>query len=245
MKINKPGNSSNLAPEWVYDCLHTGSSDHVSNPHPALGETVSIKLQVPALANPDQIVLRSIPNGEQQFQSMRLVNTQGSMNIWEAELLVNEPRVLYRFAIQADGQIWWLNAAGVSGQVPFGLFDFKLLADFPEISWLSNSVFYQIFPDRFANGDPSNDPNGPIEAYPGYSRKTHPWGQAVEENRKVFPFYGGDLKGIEDNLTHLQKLGVNALYLNPILLPIPTIAMMWLISAMWTQLWVVMKPLFR
>lgn len=216
MKINKPGNSSNLAPEWIYDCLHTGSSDHVSNPYPALGETVSIRLEVPALGNPDQIVLRSIPNGEQQFQSMRLVNARGSMNIWEAEILVNEPRVLYRFAIQDNGQIWWLNAAGVSSQVPFGLFDFKLLANFPEIPWLSSSVFYQIFPDRFANGDPSNDPNGAIEAYPGYSRKTHPWGQVAEENRKVFPFYGGDLKGIEDNLAHLQQLGVNALYLNPI-----------------------------
>lgn len=216
MEIKKPISSQQIAPEWIYDCLHTGSVDHVSNPHPALGETVTIRLEVPAAGNPEQIVLRSIPNGEQQFQKMNLVDSRTSMNIWEAELLVNEPRVLYRFAIQAEGQIWWLNAAGVSSQVPFGLFDFKLLADSPEITWLSNSVFYQIFPDRFANGDPSNDPDGPIEAYPGYSRRTYPWGEPTEQNRKVFPFYGGDLKGIEDHLAHLQNLGVNALYLNPI-----------------------------
>ncbi len=216
MKNRKTSSPSQLAPEWIYDCLHTGTRDHVSNPNPALAEKVTIRLEVPAAGDPEQIVLRSIPNGEQQFQKMSLVASRGSMNFWEADLLVNEPRVPYRFAIQTEGQIWWLNAAGVSSQVPFALFDFKLLADFSEISWLSSSVFYQIFPDRFANGDPSNDPNGPIEAYPGYSRKTYPWGQAVGENRKVFPFYGGDLKGIEERLEYVQNLGVNALYLNPI-----------------------------
>ena len=67
--------------------------------------------------------------------------------------------------------------------------------------WVKNAVFYQIFPDRFANGDPANDPPN-----------TEPWGN-TPTSRKHF---GGDLQGIIDHLGYLRKLGVNALYLNPI-----------------------------
>lgn len=72
-------------------------------------------------------------------------------------------------------------------------------ADAPD--WAKNAVFYQIFPERFANGDTSNDPPG-----------TLPWGSAPTNNS----FMGGDLQGIIDHLDYLQKLGVTALYLNPI-----------------------------
>jgi len=216
MEIKQAPVFQEQAPEWIRQILHTGTRDHVSNPYPSLGEVVRVRLEVPASGQPDQIILRTIPNGEQQLQAMSLIERRNQMNIWEGELLVNEPKVPYRFGIQAEGRIWWLNAAGVSTSIPVGSFDFKLLANNPEISWLSRTVFYQIFPDRFANGDPGNDPEGEIEAYPGYSRKTYPWGQTVQTDRKHIPFYGGDLKGIEDHLDYLQKLGINAIYLNPI-----------------------------
>lgn len=69
--------------------------------------------------------------------------------------------------------------------------------------WVQDAVFYQIFPDRFANGDPSNDPPNAQE-----------WGSPPTR----WGFQGGDLKGIVDNLDYLIDLGVNALYLNPIFL---------------------------
>ena len=216
MEIKQAPVFQEQAPPWIRQIVHTGTRDHVSNPYPSLGEVVRIRLEVPTNGEPDQIILRNIPNGEQQLQAMHPVERRNQMNIWEGELLVNEPRVPYRFGIQTEGRIWWLNAAGVSTFVPVASFDFKLLANNPEISWLSRSVFYQIFPDRFANGDPNNDPDGTIEAYPGYSRKTYPWGQAVQTDRNHIPFYGGDLKGIEDHLEYLQTLGINAVYLNPI-----------------------------
>ncbi|MBN1265088.1 MAG: alpha-amylase [Anaerolineales bacterium] len=68
-------------------------------------------------------------------------------------------------------------------------------------SWVADSIFYQIFPDRFANGDTGNDPGN-----------VQPWG-AIPTNRG---FQGGDLSGILQGLSYLQDLGVNALYLNPI-----------------------------
>ncbi len=71
----------------------------------------------------------------------------------------------------------------------------------PAPEWVKDAVFYQIFPDRFANGDPRNDPPG-----------VQPWGAPpTREN-----FCGGDLQGILDHLDYLDDLGITALYLTPI-----------------------------
>ena len=67
--------------------------------------------------------------------------------------------------------------------------------------WVKHAVFYQIFPDRFANGDPSNDP-----------ASVQPWGTPPTP----YNFMGGDLQGILQKLDYLQDLGVDAIYLNPI-----------------------------
>ena len=67
--------------------------------------------------------------------------------------------------------------------------------------WVQDAVFYQIFPDRFANGDPSND-----------AVNAQPWGAAPT----LWGFQGGDLRGIAQRLDYLEDLGVTALYLNPI-----------------------------
>jgi glycosidase len=67
--------------------------------------------------------------------------------------------------------------------------------------WVQDAVFYQIFPERFCNGDTSNDPPG-----------TEPWG-GMPSTRN---FFGGDLRGIVSRLDYIVSLGVNALYLNPV-----------------------------
>ena len=73
--------------------------------------------------------------------------------------------------------------------------------DFSAPDWVADAIFYQIFPDRFCNGDPRNDP--PVLSA---------WGDLPTRDN----FFGGDLQGILDRLDYLQDLGVNALYLNPI-----------------------------
>lgn len=67
--------------------------------------------------------------------------------------------------------------------------------------WVNDAIIYQIFPDRFANGDPSNDPIDVV-----------PWGSRPTRTN----FFGGDLKGIIDHVDYLKALGVNCLYLTPI-----------------------------
>jgi glycosidase len=67
--------------------------------------------------------------------------------------------------------------------------------------WVQEAIFYEIFPDRFNNGDPSNDPIDVV-----------PW----ETSPSRTNFFGGDLQGIIDKLPYLEDLGVGALYLTPI-----------------------------
>ncbi len=104
--------------------------------------------------------------------------------------------------------------------------------------WLKLSITYQIFPDRFNNGDLSNDYAVPFfyadaelqhpawNAYDQfedsryssingeeYDRLSKAWGWDVNWFNET---YGGDLKGIEQKLDYLQSLGVKTIYLNPI-----------------------------
>jgi len=209
-------NVSTAQPEWLAQIRHFGTADYLSNPHPRLDELVRVRLLTPANAPIEQVVLRTIPNGEQQFSAMTPAGAQGGMQAWEADLRVNEPRVPYRFAIRTKEVVWWLNAAGIGQGVPFSLFDFKLLADTPAIPWLERSVFYQIFPDRFENGDPTNDPRNEAIPYRNWRRQTFAWGQPAPREPGLLPFYGGDLAGIRERLDYLERLGVNAVYLNPI-----------------------------
>ncbi len=67
--------------------------------------------------------------------------------------------------------------------------------------WVQDAVFYQIFPERFANGDTTNDPPG-----------TEHWGGKPTPTN----YFGGDLQGIIDHLEYIKSLGVNAIYLNPV-----------------------------
>lgn len=73
--------------------------------------------------------------------------------------------------------------------------------DFKTPDWVRDAVFYQIFPERFHNGNPNNDPPG-----------TEPWGSQP----KLYNFMGGDLEGVIQKLPYLKDMGINAIYFNPI-----------------------------
>jgi glycosidase len=68
-------------------------------------------------------------------------------------------------------------------------------------AWVKDAIFYQIFPERFANGDKSLDP-----------LNIEPWGAMP----KPKSYFGGDLQGIIDHLDYISSLGINCIYLNPI-----------------------------
>lgn len=203
-------------PDWLLTVHHDGSDLYLSNPYPALGEKVQIRLRVGAQAPVKQVYLRTVPDGEQRLTPLQPAPPTPPARWWEGTLEVSEPRTIYRFLLVAEDGVWWYNAGGVTAAIPTDAQDFVLLADYAAPRWVLESVFYQIFPDRFANGDPTNDPRPtdmPAEVRPHLL----PWGMEPPTSaRPSFVFYGGDLEGIRQQLDYLQALGVNALYLNPI-----------------------------
>ncbi|MCL4386615.1 MAG: glycoside hydrolase family 13 protein [Actinobacteria bacterium] len=70
-----------------------------------------------------------------------------------------------------------------------------------ELNWVKDAIFYQIFPDRFYNGNLKNDPPGVAQ-----------WESLPTRNN----FFGGDLEGIKKKLLYLKETGINAIYLNPV-----------------------------
>jgi cyclomaltodextrinase / maltogenic alpha-amylase / neopullulanase len=91
-------------------------------------------------------------------------------------------------------------------------------------AWLQGATVYEIFPDRFRNGDPSNDPcrSGPCPVFYGnIPAILHPtWNEPVEDSRATGffnrDFFGGDLQGVTEKLDYLKSLGVDAIWLTPI-----------------------------
>jgi len=119
-----------------------------------------------------------------------------------------EPRVRYlqyTFKYNMEGRDQWLTANGLADQEEHTVkFEVPNGGDRDSIhspSWIRDRVWYQIFPERFNNGNSTNDP-----------ADVEPWGTAPTRDNAM----GGDLQGIIQKLDYLKELGINALYLNPI-----------------------------
>lgn len=185
-----------------------------------MGDTVTIRLRAAPAAGIERVLLRLCPDGEQSFVDMQVepASEPAAVTWWQVRLRLSMPYTHYRFLIQTGGEAWWYNAAGLQRSLPTDAADFRLLAGYQAPGWARSSVFYQIFPDRFADGDPTaNILDGEL-AYRDMRSIARRWGEPPTESgwQGMFEFYGGDLQGITQHLDYLEDLGVNAIYLNPI-----------------------------
>ncbi|MBE3583998.1 MAG: glycoside hydrolase family 13 protein [Limnochordaceae bacterium] len=139
------------------------------------------------------------------------------VQLWEATAATPATsRWEYQFYVLIGDEPWWVGpeghatlpaGSGGSQELPqVGWFSQEEEAQplFPVIPWTQTTVFYQIFPDRFDNGDPSNDPPTVCS-----------WDTPIRHGTSS-QYYGGDFAGIRRRLPYLEELGINAIYLNPI-----------------------------
>ncbi|HKZ85484.1 MAG TPA: maltodextrin glucosidase [Anaerolineae bacterium] len=208
------------APDYARSIHHDGSSRYVRTPHgsdPRLGDEVTIRLRAAPDVPVERVLLRTCPDGEQHFVEMRVERDEPACRWWQASLKMSMPVVGYRFLLFTADGAYWLNGSGVHRHTPTDAEDFRLLADYAAPHWARESVFYQIFPDRFANGRPDLDVREDEFVYRGHRARVRRWGEPPSDGyAALVEFYGGDLAGIEQRLDVLVDLGVNALYLNPI-----------------------------
>lgn len=202
---------------WINSLHHDGSSKYVSG-EMRIGKTARIRVRADIAAPITKMFVRTCPDGEQKIAPMTRAADEGVCAFWEADLPLNMPRTGYRFLIHAEDGDWWLNQNGAAQSTPTDAADFCILADAKVPSWVADSIFYQIFPDRFADGDPAgNVRTGEYLCY-GLEVTARKWGEQPRKHNEGggVEFFGGDLQGIAQKLDYLRDLGVNALYLNPI-----------------------------
>ncbi|HBM79325.1 MAG TPA: alpha-glycosidase [Clostridiaceae bacterium] len=143
------------------------------------------------------------------IEDMECKNSDGLFDYFETKIHVDGNRYRYNFRIEGtDGEVFYYNERGFSKEPEEerGAFQFPFISPadvYKKVKWAQEGIIYQIFPDRFYNGDKGNDPEGVL-----------PWGGAVDRKS----MFGGDLRGIMEKLPYLKDLGVTILYLTPVFL---------------------------
>lgn len=170
-----------------------------------------------SLLHGDPYSLRSrpdLPKFYTQPTPMKKIYTDELFDYWQ--LAVTEPKKRLAYAFELIDQsnncfiytdqgfiksddLKMLEDANTYFRMPY----FQNIDAFHAPKWVEQTVWYQIFPERFANGDSTNDP-----------QDTKPWNPNEHPRRQ--DFYGGDLQGVINHLDYLKQLGVNGLYFNPI-----------------------------
>lgn len=163
----------------------------------------------------DPYMVASAASGEAvwQYRTRRMakIGTGQAADYWATTVTMPYQRLQYQFLIEGpggcrvlfgDGGVRSDNAAN-RGQSAFRFPYFHEADRVKPPRWATETVWYQIFPERFANGDWRNDPVG-----------TKPWRPSDHPGRS--DFYGGDLQGVLDHLDDLQALGVTGLYFCPL-----------------------------
>ena len=194
----------------VVEPHHDGSPLYVSNSAPKIGQEVTLRIRIPLGYGADSVYLRIYQDGEARTLPMQLASENEHESWWSITLEVINPKHLYRFAVVNGQHYSWLTAAGIRNFEPNSATDFVLIAKPAYGSWIARSVFYQIFPDRFAT-------SGTPRALPSWAVKRD-WDQAPEGDgpNTSREYYGGDFSGIQSKLDYINALGVTGLYFTPI-----------------------------
>lgn len=205
--------------KWLESVYSDGSEQFVSLPSPSLKDTVTIRIQIYENAPVRHVFLRTAPNGAEQLTEAKLAETSHGLAYYEASLTMTEKRMHYQFYLVCDDVIYYYTQNGITTYIPDHTYDFVLMADYVQPKWVKDQVFYQIFPERFCNGDPSlNVKDGEYEKLGYKTIEVKDWNARPMqyEEGHALDFYGGDLVGIKNKIPYLKELGVTAIYLNPI-----------------------------
>ncbi|WLD92769.1 alpha-amylase family glycosyl hydrolase [Alkalihalobacillus sp. AL-G] len=205
------------------------------------GEEVTIRLEA---AKGDltsaKVLLKNYTTGNSELIKMNQagwteIEGKGEVEYWKAAFTPEDKGVYgYKFiaydgkAVKEYGEDTAQGKTGHAGDKVLDLFQLTVFdPDYKTPDWMKEAVVYQIFPDRFYNGNPDNDDaknhargDEPIEHQEWEQLPDNPRlqnsgnynGDGIWSN----DFFGGDIKGVHEKLDYIQSLGVNTIYLNPV-----------------------------
>ena len=189
---------------------HDGSDLYVSNSAPKIGDKITLKVRVPKGYTFDEAYIRLYEDAEPRTHKLEEKSSSQTERWFEVKIQIINIHTIYRFVFVGENKYEWLNAKGLFDHDVHSNNDFQIVAIPENPKWINKSVFYQIFPDRFArSGEITINPDW---AYP------RDWNELPRGRSKYTgqELYGGDLYGIESKLDYLTDLGVNGIYLTPI-----------------------------
>ena len=193
------------------EALFSDQSKYYQSPfEPHHGDRVTVTLRT-AKDNVDEVYFIS---GSSR-NLMKKTDSRGLFDYYTYRTAPLMSTVRYYFEIDKGDEKCFYNTLGVTTDLQ-SVYSFKLIPGFSTPEWAKGAVMYQIYTDRFCNGDPTNDVEDREYAYLNKQvRQVKDW-EALPEAMDVWRFYGGDIQGIWNKLDYLQDLGVEVLYLNPI-----------------------------
>ena len=186
------------------------TENFVTPAEPTAYEMVTIRFRT-AKNNVDRVFF---VKGNEKFLMLKESSDELFDYFAHEEQLENE-RIHYHFEIQSGKLTALYDLRGLVQEVN-EYYDFAIIPGFKTPDWAKGAVMYQIYVDRFCNGDKSNDvENGEYFYIGDYSKKVENWNE-LPANMDVHRFYGGDLQGVLDKMDYLQDLGIDVIYFNPL-----------------------------
>lgn len=187
-----------------------GTSDYVIPAEPGIHEKVRLRFRT---ARDDAQEVCLISGGE--TLQMQKMSSGEVFDYYETEVQLTDTMFVYYFRIKSESEELCYHRCGVS-EHPVEYYNFRIMPGFSTPAWAKGAVMYQIFVDRFCNGDPSNDVEDGEYVYIGEPVcKVKDWNEfpAAMDIRR---FHRGDLQGVLDKLDYLEELGVEVIYFNPL-----------------------------
>ncbi|MBE5923106.1 MAG: glycoside hydrolase family 13 protein [Lachnospiraceae bacterium] len=188
-----------------------GTGDYRIPAEPMPGDSITLKFRT-AKANVDKVFL--ICDGN-RFE-MKVGESDQAFDYYETVLPpVRKEYIEYYYEIISGNSMCYYNKIGVQTEIN-PAYNFSIMPGFKTPDWAKGAVMYQIYVDRFCNGDRSNDVLDNEYFYIGdFAKHVDEWSK-YPDAMDVRCFYGGDLQGVMNKLDYLQDLGVEVIYLNPI-----------------------------
>ncbi len=186
------------------------TSNFVSPVNIDFDEPFEIKIRT-AKDNVDEIFLCA----QNEKFLMTKCDCDDTFDFFSAKINGRQTKFEYYFELHRQGKIYFYNKRGLYDKLNPD-YNFAIIPGFIIPDWLKGSVMYQIYVDRFFNGDEKNDVVNNEYIYLGKAaKKIEKWDMPVSTD-DVCNFYGGDLQGVIDKMNYLKDLGVEIIYFNPI-----------------------------
>jgi cyclomaltodextrinase len=167
-------------------------------------------------SNEDNLKVSIVYGHKYDFQNYRRISemkkcySDRDFDYYEIRFVLSDVRFAYIFQIDEEGKVYFYSEDGITETYNYqesfyNFFQMPYINSndvMPEVSWMKNAVFYQIFVDRFNIGNKKKD----------MSYVNMEWGDIPTPKS----FAGGDIRGITEKLDYIKDLGITAVYLTPI-----------------------------